>query len=100
MSMAFASIRCSNMEFWMFFVMKEMDCIVNQMMAVAEYLGWDASELKPVISFVSSINSRNYQVIIMIVNRVNISYQSSLPEEFHNSKMIFTISNNSLKLSN
>jgi len=26
-----------------------MDCIVNQMMAVAEYLGWDASELKPVI---------------------------------------------------
>lgn len=25
-----------------------MDCIVNQMMAVAEYLGWDASELKPV----------------------------------------------------
>lgn len=27
-----------------------MDCIVNQMMAVAEYLGWDASELKPVIN--------------------------------------------------
>jgi hypothetical protein len=27
---------------------QEMDCIVNQMMAVAEYLGWDASELKPV----------------------------------------------------
>jgi len=25
-----------------------MDCIVNQMMGVAEYLGWDASELKPV----------------------------------------------------
>jgi hypothetical protein len=28
-----------------------MDCIVNQMMAVAEYLGWDASELKPVKLF-------------------------------------------------
>lgn len=27
----------------------EMDCIVNQMMTVAEYLGWDVSELKPVI---------------------------------------------------
>ncbi len=34
-----------------------MDCIIDQMMTVAEYIGWETKELRPVKLF-PSINAR------------------------------------------
>ena len=33
------------------FVFQEMDSIVDQMMTVAEYIGWETKELRPVSAF-------------------------------------------------
>ena len=38
------------------FVFQEMDSIVDQMMTVAEYIGWETKELRPVMFYLFHSN--------------------------------------------
>lgn len=43
----------------------EMDCIINQMMTVAEYLGWETSELRPVSIFILLTDFQKKEEVIV-----------------------------------
>ena len=54
-------IFCLYIYLWYSCLLQELDSIVNQMMTVAEYLGWDVTQLKPV-SYLSGILDEVYGI--------------------------------------
>lgn len=52
----------------------EMDAIVSQMMSVAEYLGWDVSELKPVCKSLLLILVPNYFYVLINYMRIYLKF--------------------------